>query len=267
MNAPQGRATDAPPIPLSIFVITKNEAGRLPRTLEAVGGLASQVVVVDSGSTDGTQDIARRFGAELVETHWRGYGPQKRFAEDLCRNDWLLNLDADEECTPELVAEIRALFEKGEPPLDGYGFPIVEIFPGETAPTFLGHSLAPVRLYRRDKGRYADKAVHDRVEFVPGARTGTLKNIVLHRSIESLSQSVEKLNRYSDQQIADMIARNRTIPALRIWIEFPVAFFRAYVLRRHFLRGKFGLIASVNYAFFRFMRIAKAIEAQLRTDR
>jgi glycosyltransferase involved in cell wall biosynthesis len=267
MNAPQGGAEIAPPLPISIFVITKNEARRLPRTLEAVRGLASQVVVVDSGSTDGTQDVALRFGAELIETHWRGYGPQKRFAEEQCRHRWALNLDADEECTPELTAEIRALFSAGEPPLDGYGFPIVEILPGETAPSFLGHSLAPVRLYRLDKGRYADKAVHDRVEFGRGAKTGRLRGIVLHHSIESLSQSVEKLNRYSDQQIADMVAHDRKIPALRIWIEFPVAFFRAYVLRRHFLRGKFGLIASINYAFFRFMRIAKAIEARLRTDR
>ncbi len=253
-----------PALPLSIFLITRNEANRLPRTLAAVRGLADEIVVVDSGSTDGTQDVARRFGAKLIETHWRGYGPQKRFAEEQCRNVWVLNLDADEECTPELVADIRALFLGEGPALDGYGFPIVEIFPGETAPTFLGHSLAPVRLYRLDRGRYADAMVHDRVEMMPGSRTGTLRGIVLHRSIDSISQTVDKLNRYSDQQVADMAGRGRRISRFRVWVEFPIAFFRAYVLRRHALRGTFGLIASVNYAFFRFMRIAKALEAQLR---
>jgi len=264
MTAPQPSGAPDAPLPLSIFVITRNEANRLPKTLAAVRGLADEVVVVDSGSTDGTPAIAREFGAKVVETHWRGYGPQKRFAEDQCRNLWVLNLDGDEECTPELVAEIRELFRDGGPKLDGYGFPIVEILPGETAPTFLGHSLAPVRLYRLDKGRYVEALVHDRVAMLPGTRTGTLKNIVLHRSIDSLSQSVEKLNRYSDQQIADMRIRGRRIGGLRIWIEFPVAFFRAYILRRHILRGRFGLIASINYAFFRFMRIAKALEADLR---
>ncbi len=264
MTAPQPSGASDVPLPLSIFVITRNEANRLPRTLAAVRGLGDEIVVVDSGSTDGTPAIAREFGAAVVETHWRGYGPQKRFAEDQCRNVWVLNLDGDEECSPELIAEIRDLFRDGEPELDGYGFPIVEILPGEKVPNFLAHSLAPVRLYRLDKGRYADAMVHDRVEMLPGTRTGTLKNIVLHRSIDSLSQAVEKLNRYSDQQVADMRARGRRLGGLRVWIEFPVAFFRAYILRRHILRGRFGLIASINYAFFRFMRIAKALEADLR---
>ena len=117
-------------LPISIFVIVKNEAQRLPATLEAVKGLAQELVVVDSGSTDGTQQIAQGFGARVVETHWRGYGPQKRFAEDQCRHKWVLNIDGDEVLTPALIGEISGLFAKGEPALDGYAFPIVEVFPG-----------------------------------------------------------------------------------------------------------------------------------------
>lgn len=255
---PQGSAM----LPISIFVIAKNEAKRLPATLEAVKGLGEELVVVDSGSTDGTQAIAQSCGARVVETHWRGYGPQKRFAEEQCSRNWVLNIDADEVLTPALISEIRALFANGEPPLDGYTFPIVEVFPGETNPGAFAYALIPVRLYRLDRGRYANELVHDRVAMAPGTRIAQLKGQAMHYCIESLSSSVEKLNRYSDQQVHDMSVKGRRTPAWRIWTEFPMAFLKAYLLRRHILRGRFGFVASVNYAFYRFMRIAKALEAQ-----
>jgi len=249
-------------LPISIFVIAKNEAQRLPATLEAVKGLGRELIVIDSGSTDGTQQIALGFGARVVETHWRGYGPQKRFAEDQCHNNWVLNIDADEVLTPALIAEIRGLFAQGEPALDGYAFPIVEVFPGEGSPGAYAYALMPVRLYRLDRGRYADELVHDRVAMQPGARIATLKGQALHYCIQSLSSSVEKLNRYSDQQVHDMSVKGRRTPLWRIWTEFPMAFLKAYLLRRHILRGRFGFVASINYAFYRFMRIAKAMEAR-----
>src|SRR5690606_4220730 len=146
------------------------------------------------GSTDGTQDIARDLGARVAENAWVGYGPQKRFGEDLCRNDWLLNLDGDETVTPELAEEIRAIFADHAPPAyDGYKIPIVDVLPGEESPGRLARALVPVRLYRRDRGRYADSTVHDRVEFAPGARIGRLRGIVLHRSIRSLAEQFAKL--------------------------------------------------------------------------
>ena len=95
-----------------------------------------------------------------------------------------------------------------------------------------------------------------------GTKIAQLKGQAMHYCIESLSSSVEKLNRYSDQQVHDMSVKGRRTPAWRIWTEFPMAFLKAYLLRRHILRGRFGFVASVNYAFYRFMRIAKALEAQ-----
>ena len=98
---------------LSAFLIVKDEAARLPRTLAALAGLADQVVVVDSGSSDATVEIARAAGAEVHRREWEGYGPQKRFAEDLCRHAWRLNVDADEVVTEALSREIRALLAGG----------------------------------------------------------------------------------------------------------------------------------------------------------
>src|SRR5690349_20627636 len=140
--------------PVSVFIIAKNEADRIGATIRAVRGLTDDIVVVDSGSTDGTQAVAQELGARVIFNPWPGYGLQKRFAEDQCRYDWLLNLDADEEVSPELLAEIRRLFAQGEPLCQAYGIRIAETYPGEAAPHPLAYRVAPVRLHRRATGRY-----------------------------------------------------------------------------------------------------------------
>jgi glycosyltransferase involved in cell wall biosynthesis len=252
-------------LPLSIFIITRNEADRLPRTLAAVRALSDDIVVVDSGSTDETIALAEALGARVVHHDWEGYGPQKRFAEDLCLNTWVMNLDADEWVPPHLAEEIRALFNAGSgaetgPRADAYTLRIAEVFPGEAAPHPLAYALPPVRLYRKDKGRYSASPVHDRVDLVAGARVERLKGIVHHFSVRSIGDQVAKLNAYADQQVADLAARGKSIPVWRIFLEFPAAFLKAYILRRHFVRGVYGFITAMNFAFFRWLRVAKDYE-------
>lgn len=247
-------------LPLSIFLIVKNEADRIGATLDAVAGLAADVVVVDSGSTDGTQAIAEAKGARVIHHDFEGYGPQKRFAEDQCRHAWLLNLDADEVVPSETVAHVRALFAGGEPEKDAYTTRIAEVFPGEEDVHPLAYALAPVRLYRRDKGRYSASIVHDRVELAPGARVGALKGTIRHRSVRSLGDQIAKLNAYSDRQADDLEARGTTIPTWRVFVEFPAAFVKAYVGRRHAVRGVYGFLTAMNYAISRHLRIAKHVE-------
>jgi glycosyltransferase involved in cell wall biosynthesis len=162
-------------LPLSIFIITRDEADRIGRTLDALAGLSDDIIVVDSGSVDGTRDIAAAKGARVVEHAFEGYGPQKRFAETVCRHPWLLNLDADEVLPADLAAEIRALFGSGELTADAYRIRIAEIFPGEGAPHRFAYALSPVRLYRRDKGTYSASPVHDRVDLAADARIGRLR--------------------------------------------------------------------------------------------
>lgn len=249
-------------LPISIFIIAHNEADRLPRVLEAVAGLSDDVLVVDSGSTDGTQQVAADLGARVVHNDWNGYGPQKRFAEELCRHNWLLNLDADEVMPPELVAEVRALFDRGEPARDAYELRIAEVFPGEGRSHSLAYTLAPVRLYRKDRGRYNASPVHDRVDLEAGATVGRLKGTIQHFSVRSLGDQLMKLNNYTNQQADDLVARDVKVPVWRLLFEFPAAFFKAYVLRRHFVRGIYGFMTAMNFAFYRWLRVAKAIERQ-----
>jgi glycosyltransferase involved in cell wall biosynthesis len=253
-----------PPLPLSIFVITRDEADRIGATLEAVRGLSDDIVVVDSGSTDATCVIAREHGARVMTNAWPGYGPQKRFAEEQCRHDWLLNLDADEVVPPDLVAEIRALFATGSPPDDAYHIRIAEIFPGEAAPHRWAYVLAPVRLYRKSKGRYSPSPVHDRVDMAEGARLGDLKGTVHHFSVRSLGEQMAKLNDYTDAQADDLDRRGETISAFRLGLEFPANFLKAWIGRRHILRGVYGFMTAMNFAFYRYLRVAKHWERRLK---
>ncbi len=127
------------PVPdLSIFIIARDEADRIGRTIAAVRDLSDDIVLVDSGSQDDTVAIAEALGARVLHNDWPGYGPQKRFAEDQCRHNWLLNIDADEVAPPDLVEEIRRSLAGGAPGIDGFRIRIAEIFPGEERP----HPLA-----------------------------------------------------------------------------------------------------------------------------
>jgi glycosyltransferase involved in cell wall biosynthesis len=246
--------------PISVFIIARNEADRIADAIRAVRELTDDLVVVDSGSNDGTQEIAGALGARVVFNPWPGYGPQKRFAEDLCRHPWLLNLDADEIVPAQLAAEIRDLFAHGSPPRDAYRIRIAEVFPGEEAPHPLAYALAPVRLYRRERGRYSLSPVHDRVDLSPGTSVGRLRGMIHHRSVRSLGDQVDKLNRYSDQQAVDLETRGVTIPSWRIVFEFPAAFLKAYIGRRHAVRGMYGFLTAMNYAISRHLRVAKHYE-------
>ncbi len=256
----------APVRDLSIFIIARNEADRIGRTIAAVRGLSDDIVVVDSGSTDGTQTEAEKAGARVVHNDWPGYGPQKRFAEDQCRHLWLLNIDADEVVPDDLAQEIRLALAEGAPGVDGFEIRIAEIFPGERKPHPLAYALAPVRLYRKDRGRYADSIVHDRVEFPPDANFRRLRGTIHHFSVRSIGDQMEKLNRYTTDQARDLAARGGRVPTWRLFVEFPASFIKAYVFRRHALRGVYGFMTSMNFAFYRWLRVAKDVERRKLED-
>jgi glycosyltransferase involved in cell wall biosynthesis len=247
-------------LPISIFFITRNEADRLEPALKAALQLSNDILVVDSGSDDGTQQLAERMGAKVIQNDWPGYGPQKRFAEDHCDQGWLLNLDADEVMTEELVEEIKNLFKNGEPAMPAYSIAFVEVFPGEKRPHPLAFAMTAVRLYKKSAGRYADSLVHDRVQLNKSTKVGALKAPALHYSVRSLGDQIDKLNRYTDMQVEDLTRRNKTISSWRFPFEFFLAFLKAYFIRRHCVRGLYGYMTAMNYAFSRHLRLAKHLE-------
>ncbi len=252
-------------LPLSVFIIARDEADRIARPIESVRDWVDEVIVIDSGSTDGTVETAENMGARAVFNPWPGYGPQKRFGEDQCRNDWILNLDADEEITPELSTEIQAKFADGSYlDADGWRIMIRDIYAHEAEPAPWAYGYHQIRLYDRRRGRFSQSTVHDTVRPEPGAKIANLKGIMAHRSIRSLEFQVGKYNRYSDMQVADLQTHGRKLPRMRLLTEFPTAFIKAYFVRRYRKYGWWGLILSINYAHARFLRVAKAYEANLK---
>jgi hypothetical protein len=187
------------------------------------------------------------------------------FAEQQCRNSWLLNLDADEEISPELGQEIRTLFAQSEAPqsptCSAYTLPILPLYPFQDS----GHPWTafhhPVRLYRKDKAGFKDERVHDSVVVHEG-RIGHLKGMVIHRSFRSLAHHVDKVNSYSSAQAEVLAARGRNPSLLALLLTPILAFFKQYVLRREFVNGVDGIVVSYMYAFQRFIRLAKTRERQ-----
>lgn len=247
-------------LPISVFIITRDEADRIARTIQAALRLTSDIVVVDSGSTDGTREIAQKLGARVVHNEWPGYGAQKNFAQELCNHDWVLNLDADEVLSDELISEIRSLFDGAGPQADAYRVRIVDVIPGETQARRFAYAFDPVRLYRRECGRFSLSPVHDRVQLHPDAVQSQLRGKVQHFSMRGIGEQLAKFNEYTDAQVLDMEINGVSLPVLRVFLEFPVAFFKAFILRRHFMGGTYGFLVAVNYAIFRHLRVAKSYE-------
>ncbi|MEE8342808.1 MAG: glycosyltransferase family 2 protein [Gammaproteobacteria bacterium] len=246
-------------LPVSVFIIACNEADRITKCITSVQNWVAEVVVIDSGSTDETVSVVKSLGARVLFREWRGYGSQKVFGESQCGNNWILNIDADEEISDGLRTEIAALFQGGEPPCIAYRLPILPVYPFQTQ----GHpwtiSNRPVRLYNQRYAGFRDHPVHDSVTVRTGS-IGTLKESVLHRSFRSLSHHVDKVNRYSSAQAETLFQSDRRPTLWGLLLLPPLAFLKSYLLRREFVNGIDGIVISYMYAFQRFIRIAKARE-------
>jgi glycosyltransferase involved in cell wall biosynthesis len=250
-------------LPISVFIIAHNEADRIGNAIKSVTGWADEVIVIDSGSTDETIKVSESLGAHTFHNAWQGYGLQKRFGEDQCKNRWLLNLDADEEITPALAEEIHQLFSNGEPPYTGYILKIRDLLPGEQQFAPLSHTNYGIRFYNREKARFSDSPVHDSV-IVRDGTTIMLKHPVMHRSFRGITHAIGKMNSYTSAQARELLKKELAWPRLRLATELPVAFFKAYILRLYILRGWRGFVYAALYAFGRFIRIAKYLELKNR---
>lgn len=236
---------------LSVTVITKNEAHRIARCLRSVA-FADERIVVDSGSTDGTVELARAAGARVeVTPDWPGFGPQKNRALALARGEWVLSIDADEEVTPELREAILAVVRPPSTP-DGAAHPACDAYWITRSSSFCGRTIRHgdwrndrvLRLFRREAGRFSDDLVHERVE-CPGPH-GELAGVLLHDSVDSIADAVEKTERYARLGAAKLRARGRGGPWSAL-LHAGWTFVRGYLLRLGFLDGGAGFaIARLN---------------------
>lgn len=246
-------------LPFSVYIIARNEADRIGRAIESVRTISDDIVVVTDGqSIDNTENFARMAGARVVENPWPGFGPQKYFAEGLCRHDWVLCLDADEYITPDLITEIRTVFASG-PMADFYEMRMIDVYPHATHPRILNKATRGVRLFRKSKGRTSLSPVHDRVELPSGAVVAQLHAPCWHYSIRSLSHLIQKYDAYTTAQ-AQSMSKSRWILVIRLFTEYPVAFFQYYILHGHFTGGMYGFLVARVCATARAQRIMKMWE-------
>ena len=239
---------------LSAILITRNEEANLEDCLASLDGLATQIVVVDTQSTDRTLAIAQRYGALISSPpDWPGFGPQKNRALDLASEDWVLSLDADERLTPELRVEIMGVLDK--PQTDCYAIPRLSWYCGR----FMRHSgWTPDyvdRLFKRGSARFSSDLVHERL--IPKGPVLRLKNQMLHYSFMNLAQVQEKMERYSTASAQQAFARGKTASPLKAIVHGAWSFFRTYILRAGFLDGPQGFSLACSNAQGTYLRYMK----------
>jgi glycosyltransferase involved in cell wall biosynthesis len=252
---------------LSVAIITLNEADNLPRTLASVR-FADEIVIVDSGSTDATLEVATRAGAKVFTEAWKGFALQKNSAIDKCTSTWILSLDADEEVTEELQGEIRRMLETDErkaPAVDGYRLRLRHIFLGRWMRYGGYYPDLKLRLFRRVTGsgpaRFTVRPVHESVQVA--GRVETMRNDFLHHGYPNLDLYLEHMNRYSTLGARLLTEKGRTS---RSWPVFfwntalvPVlTFVWNYVFRLGFLDGREGLLLHLYHSGYISWKYAKA---------
>ncbi len=240
---------------LSVYIVTLNEQTRLPKTLAAVQQVADEIIVVDSGSTDDTCQIAEQFGAKVIFHQWKNISSQKKYAQDQCQYDLVLSLDADEVLSDRLIKEILAVKENRT--ADVYKIKIADMMPGDKKPSFFAKTYNLERLYDKTKSTMPDDLTHDRIVLGQGVRVAQLKNVAHHYSYLTLTKTWHKYNAYTDELVKTAVATGKKYSFLRLIFEFPYQFLRYYFIKKMFLQGRFGFINAVTISYFRFLKIAK----------
>lgn len=246
-------------IPLSVTIITKNEENNLPRTLNAIHGWASEIIVVDSGSDDRTIEIAKSYGAKVFQNPWQGYGQQKNFAQSQAQNEWVLNLDADEVLTPELKTEIEVELRKTQSnSIAGYSVARRSYYVGKWIKHGGWYPSRVVRLSKKSLSRWSEPAVHEVLE-VKGL-VSELKSPLDHYTFPSIESQVLTNLRYAKQGSEQILKKKASYGVFIMLLKAYWKFVNTYFIQRGFLDGKRGLIISVNAAHSLFLKYAFVIE-------
>ena len=241
---------------LSVILITHNEEANLADCLASLEGIAQQIVVVDTNSSDRTLDIAKSYGAVIAQPQdWPGFGPQKNRALDLATGEWVLSLDADERLTPALKSEIVTAIHHSAH-VDCFAIPRLSWYCGR----FIRHSgWNPDyvdRLFQRGSARFSDDLVHERL--LPCGQVAKLENPMLHYSFMNYSQVLQKIDRYSTASAEQAFAKGKTSTPLKAVLHGVWSFFRTYFLQAGFLDGPQGFTLAMSNAqgtYYRYVKL------------
>ena len=239
---------------ISATIITYNEQANIARAIESLR-CCDEVVVVDSGSSDRTVEIATNLGARVLEMQWRGYAGQKNFASESAANNWILSIDADEALSEGLDAEIMRIKKNG-PAFSGYTMPRMAQYLGRWILHSGWYPDRKVRLFDRTKAKWVGDFVHETVK-VDG-RVGHLESNLLHFTCDSLSEHLRTLDRYTTLAAEELVFHKTKIGLSKLIFDPAWTFVRSYFLQRGFLDGVEGLTIAHMAAIYTFLKYAKA---------
>lgn len=245
---------------LSLAVITYNEQENIARLLESVKGLADEVVVVDSLSTDKTKEVCLRICPEIrfFEKKFNGYGEQKNYALDLCSGDWILFLDADEVPDSQLIQSIKKIVTTANPQYAVYNVHYKN---------HLGHyiikhggwgSVYRERLFRKGLAHYSNEKVHE--SLVTKEKSGLLKGRLDHYTYKSIHHHVSKINTYSDLMAEKMLEKGKKIKRMKIIVSPAFEFIKVFILKLGFLDGFAGFYVAKTMSYYTFLKYIKLRE-------
>lgn len=235
---------------LTVLISCKNERMNIRPCIDSARLVADEILVADSGSTDGTIDIVKQIGGcRLIQREFVTYYDFKNWAIPQASHPWILVVDADERVTPELAAEIRQVIKSAPPEIDGYWVPNRTFFMGHELRYSGYNTIAPLRLVRRDRCRYSACRVHEGFS-VDRKRTLKLKSRMLHYTYWSYDQYFDKYLRYTKWGAQDKWDRGDRTNALKLLLKPFLRFLQLYILRRGFLDGMIGIQSCIMQSFF-----------------
>ncbi|MFT4072482.1 MAG: glycosyltransferase family 2 protein [Dysgonamonadaceae bacterium] len=248
---------------LSVGIITYNEANDLPRTLQAVKDIADEIVIVDSGSTDETPEIASSFGARFYVEEWKGFGMQKNSVIEKCKGKWILLIDADEEISPALREEIRQITVQEQTPFNVYKLRFLTFCFGKGIKHGGWSGFFRVRLFRNGSGKYNDNRVHE--NFITTEAIGAIHKNINHYTYIDLGDYLQKFNHYTSQSAEMYYQRGKKKSFPMIILSAGFYFLKSYIWNLGFLDGYEGYLLSKLGALVVLIKYSKLRELNQRS--
>lgn len=244
-------------IEISVIIITLNEEANIRDCLESVKW-ANEIIVSDSGSKDKTVAICKEFTDKVFLDKWLGYGRQKNLCIERTKNDWVLNVDADERITDDLRIEIKETLKKSD--FNGFYVPRKNHFLGKWIKHCGWHPDYNLRLFNKNHGRFNNRIVHESV--VLNGKAAYLKGSMEHYTYKDVSSYIKRMEKYSKLSADEMLRNGRRAGYLNIFLRPMATFLRMFILQKGFLEGSRGLILSGLYSSYTLAKYAKLWEMQ-----
>ena len=247
-------------IKLSVLIITYNEEANIGRCLDSVQDIADEIVIIDSQSEDHTVEICLQKGAKVVQIPFENFVKQRNNANAAASYDYIFTIDADEVLSPELITAIKALKENWQ--YDVYEINRLNNYCGQWIKHCGWYPEWRPRLFDRRKVQWSGLLVHETLDLEPSATKSRVNGHLLHYSYNSVSEHIQRINRYSDLTAQEAFMKKKKSSLFKIWFNPKLRFFRDYIIKGGFRDGYYGYTICKISALTTFLKYSKLIDIQ-----